>query len=405
MRKKFLFSTGILILFLVLFTSEKILFSQDKINRNSPEHSWQWQILVIPPKSGWDNEPGRSISNALAWCEKEISASGSGVGGHDINFIRFAIPEGANIKNLSFNLNSASIAVMSFADYETDKILVERLSGNQIPLILSGGEDILLDENGPPIKNIFALDLYRDYRCSTFAKYAKKIFKPDARVALAAGRFTLNQEREAKICYDFLDRAGFMPMPFWADASVRDTFNMMSEEIESQENNPGVMITFLGSMGSREIWRNFMRIRTAWRLWNCTAPAESFLSCRGMVFADQNIKLPESGGFTDLKRHIWMTRALHITDTVAAGRAIALSEWIKMAVNSLPQPVNEISRPALLKALENVKNIPFGNQKLNINPNLHRPYSRNIYIVEVRDHNYKLLDTISTEGMKYTRQY
>ena len=202
-----------------------------------------------------------------------------------------------------------------------------------------------------------------------------------------------------------IDKRGFVPMPFWADASVRDTFTMMAEEIESQENNPGVMVSFLGSMGSREVWRNFMRLRTSWRLWNCAAPENAYLSCRGMLLADQNIKLNELGGFEELKRKIWNTRAIAIMDNVAAGRAIALVEWLQKGINSLPQPVNEMPRNNLLRNLERVKGITFGNQTLDINPTLHRPAKRNAYIVEVRDKKYRHMDTIKVSGLRYADVY
>ncbi len=372
------------------------------------KHSWEWEILAVPPSSGWDSEPGHSISNALAWCEREIAASGSGVGGHDIKFTRLVLlSDDQNLRSLSLNITPRVLAVMSFQNYDGDRILIERLAGREVPLFLAGGENVLIEQGGRPLANIFALDLFRDYRCSAFAEYAKKIFAggKDIRMALAASRFTVNQEREAKICYDILDKNGFMPMPFWTDASVRDTFNMMSEEIESQENNPGIMISFLGSMGSREVWRNFMRLNTKWQLWNCSAPENAYLSCRGMVLADQNIKLNEVGGFENLKRQIWNTRALAIMDNVYAGRAVALVEWLKRGVNSLPQPVNTIPRGALLRSLEHVRDIPFGNQTLNINPILHRPERRNIYLVEVRNKMYRLLDTLNIAGMKFTNVY
>ena len=38
-------------------------------------HAWVWNVLVIPPSTGWDNEPGKSIKSALTWCEREISES------------------------------------------------------------------------------------------------------------------------------------------------------------------------------------------------------------------------------------------------------------------------------------------------------------------------------------------
>ena len=367
-------------------------------------HSWVWNVLVIPPSGGWDTEPGKSISTALSWCEREISESSSGVGGHDVHFLRAEVSgDAGSFERLGLNYGNDVIAVMSFAELpELDRVLVARMAGRDVPLILAGGESVVIDRGGRPLSNIFALDLYRDYRSAAFTEYAKTIYGRQKRIALAASRFTVNQEREAKICYDLLDKAGFMPMPYWADASVKDTYLMLSEEIESFEGEEaGVVISFMGSMGAREIWRNFMRLRTSWRLWNCSAPDSTYLSCRGMVFADQNILLNTQGGFIETKRMMWRTRAMPISDTVGAGKAVALYEWLKRAVDMMPQPVDNMPRGQLLANLSRVQSIPFGNQVLNISPNLHRPAERNAYIVEIRDRDYLFVDAVRTRGLAY----
>ncbi|MBQ7220416.1 MAG: hypothetical protein IJS28_05495 [Synergistaceae bacterium] len=367
-------------------------------------HSWEWNVLVIPPSGGWETDPGKSISTALSWCEREISESSSGVGGHDVKFLRAEVSgDVGSFQALGLHYGRDTIAVMSFAELpELDRVLVSRMAGRDVPLILAGGESVLIDRGGRPAANIFALDLFRDYRASAFTEYARRIYSREKRIALAASKFTVNQEREAKICYDLLDKAGFMPMPYWADASVRDSYSMMSEEIESFEGEEaGVVISFMGSMASREIWRNFMRLRSNWRLWNCAAPDNTYLSCRWMVFADQNIMLSSQGGFLETKRMLWRTRALQVNDPVAAGKAIALYEWLKRAVELMPQPVDAMPRNQLLVNLGRVQGIPFGNQVLNIAPNLHRPSERDAYIVDVRDRKYSYLDTVRVKGLAY----
>lgn len=369
------------------------------------QHDWVWNVLAIPPSGGWDKEPGKSIKTALTWCEREISESSNGIGGHDVRFV--LIPESEDILSRSDASNPHTIAVMSFsASPEIDRILVSRFAGANVPLMLAGGENVLIDRGGRPVSNIFALDMYRDYRCQAFTEYAKRIYTREKRIALAASRFTVNQEREAKISYALLDNAGFMPMPYWTDASARDSYYMMSEEIESFEGEQaGVVLSFMGSMGAREIWRNFMRIRTNWRLWNVSEPDEMYLSCRGMIFADQNILLATLGGFIETRRMLWRTRAMQVSDTVAAGRAIALYEWLKRAVDVMPQPVDNMPRGQLLQNLGRVQGIPFGNQVLNISPGLHRPSARNVYIVEIRNREYSALDTVKTQALAYVPAY
>lgn len=371
-------------------------------------HDWVWNVVVIPPSGGWESEPGKSISTALSWCEAEISESSSGIGGHDVQFRRLAVSDDlTSLQALNLQIDAHTVAVMSFAlDSDRDRVLVSRLGGRELPLMIAGGESVLIDRGGRPLANVFALDLFRDYRSAAFAEYARRIFNREKRIALAASRFTINQEREAKICYALLDSAGFMPMPYWADASVRDSYAMMSEEIESFEGEQaGVVISFMGGMAAREIWRNFMRLRSSWRLWNCAEPDDTYLSCRGMIFADQNVMLATLGGFIEIKRMLWRTRAMQIEDTVAAGRAVSLYEWLKRAIDMLPQPVDSLPGSSLLRNLESVQAVPFGSQVLNILPSLHRPSQRDVFIVEVRGREFSNLDVINTRGLVYVPAY
>lgn len=365
--------------------------------------SWVWNVPVVPPPGGWEGEAGKSVWAALSWHETELSESGSGAGGHDVTFVRLPELDERTALTARLPLDDHTAAVMSFAAPEVDEVLIERMAGSNIPLFLAGGEDTLIDRDGRPLPNLFALDLYRDYRCLAFARYAARTLKPDFHVALAASRFTVNQEREAKLCYGFLDDAGFMPMPFWMDTSVRDAFRMVSLEIESAAD--GVIITFLGSMGAREMWRSFMRVRSRWRIWNCAAPDELYRSYRGMIFVDQNLFLRERGGFLELKRRLWNTRAIQVSDIVAAGRAEALAEWLTRGIAALPQPVDVLNHSALLQSLASVRDIPFGSQRLNIAPELHRPSQRQVYIAEANGQGYALVDVLDAEGLVYTPGY
>ena len=297
---------------------------------NNNNAKWVWNVLIVPPDDGWDTERGRSIKAALKWEEDEIAQSGRGVAGHDVKFIDIndlapreegtlinpPVINNNNLRALSSEiLNNQRlfnalrtlannpgriIAVISFAGTAANQALISAIGGNRyLPLFLAYGEDVLIEFNNQPIFNIFALDLFRDYRAQAFALYAANSLKPDARIALAASRFTLNQEREAKLCYSFLEAQHFVPMPFWLDASVRSAFNMIAQEIESAAD--GTVITFLGGMAAREMWRNFMRVRTSWHIWNCSEPDDMYLSFRGMLFADQNLFLSDRGGFNALK--------------------------------------------------------------------------------------------------------
>ena len=73
--------------------------------------------------------------------------------------------------------------------------------------------------------------------------------------------------------------------------------------------------------------------------------------------------------------------------------------------SALPQPVDRLDRNALLAALGRVRGIPFGAQTLDVTPSLHRPASRQVYIVEVRDRRFVLKDTLMTDALPYAPSY
>jgi hypothetical protein len=361
---------------------------------------WTWEVLVIPPDEGWQSEKGVSVQRALQWHEAEISESGDGIRGHDLRFV--FLPPLTEDSARNFVLPSAprAVAVMSFASDPVDRELAGRVtqSGGP-PLLLAGGEGVFPFAQGRPAPGLFALDLFRDYRCRAFSDYASKIAGKDSRLGIIAARFTLNEEREAKIHFDLLAEAGFMPMPYWVDASVTDSFGMVEQEIVEYSN--GILISCIGSMGAKEIWRGIMGHQSPYRIWYGGAPDRSFLSFRGMIFADQNMYLDARGGFEQLKRDLWSSRALSAPDKVAAGRANALAFWLTQALRALPGDADQAVRSALPSLLAETRDIPFGGQTLHIDRNTHRPEKRRVYIMEIRNRSFFVLDSLDVQGLKY----
>ena len=364
------------------------------------DKGWTWKVLVVAPVGGWEGSAGRSVRSALSWHEAEIDESGTGVRGHDLRFVYLPPIDEGSTATAPLPVDKYTVALLSFAAPEVDRILIGRAAALGIPLMLAGGEEISFHQTGGKLLPfVFGLDLFRDYRSEALAAYAVKTLTPQAHLALMGSRFTVHQEREAKLCQSLLLDAGFMPMPYWVDASVTDTFALLAEEVES--SGQGVLVAFMGNMASKEMWRTFMRTLTPWRLWHCGRPDESFLSFQGMVFADQNLFLEKHGGFQDLKRRLWNTRTLQAPDSVAAGRADALAQWLIQGLSALPGPLESLDRPALLDRLRRVERIPFGNQVLDVNPELHRPRHRQVYILEIQGREYFLLKTLSTQGPAY----
>ncbi|MDR1379178.1 MAG: hypothetical protein LBJ36_09050 [Synergistaceae bacterium] len=367
------------------------------------ESVWTWDVLVVPPDEGWENEKGKAIQRTLAWHQTQVSESGNGIHGHDLNFVLLPPATEDAIADFALPITSHTVAVLSFASYPVDRELIRQAARSGMPLLLAGGENVSFYEAGRLHPFVFALDLFRDYRCRAFADYASKRLEKNSRLGIMGARFTLNEEREAKICFDFLLKAGFMPMPYWLDASVTDTFSLVEQEIKNASD--GVLISYLGGMASKEIWRGVMGLMSPYRLWYGGAPDASFRSFKGMIFADQNMYLEELGGFEQLKRDLWMSQTMAVSDKAAAGRANALVIWLIQALEAIPrQNIENVERPSqreLLSELENVKGIPFGAQVLEIDGKTHRPSQRKVYILEVRDRNFTVLDTLDVEGLPY----
>jgi hypothetical protein len=363
------------------------------------ESAWTWDVLVFPPGEGWENSGGESIRNALLWHQAEISESGDGIHGHDLNFIFLPPISEDAVKDYTLPMTPHSIAVLSFASYPVDRELARLMAGKGIPLMLGGGENVFFFEKGHLSPFVFALDLFRDYRARAFVDYALKQVELKARLGVIGTRFTLHEEREAKICFDLFSDAGFMPMPYWVDASVTDTFAMVEQEIKDYSD--GLLVSYAGGMASKEIWRGIMGHQSPYRLWYGGAPDKSFLSFKGMLFADQNMALGARGEFDQLKRDLWASRALNVSDKVAAGRANALAFWLTSALKALPEDTRRVGANALFPRLENVRGIPFGGQILDIDEKNHRPRQRQVYILEARDRNFFVLDALDVEGLRY----
>ncbi|GHV45598.1 hypothetical protein FACS1894204_05140 [Synergistales bacterium] len=361
---------------------------------------WTWDIYVIPPDSGWDSDYGVSVEKTLKWHEAEVSDSGNGIQGHDLNFVLLPPLNEDSAKVFSVPPAPHPVAILSFASDVVDKILADRVTS--LPLLLAGGETVFFFEREARVlPNVFALDLFRDFRSGVFADYAVKTMTKKSRVGILGARFTLHEEREAKVCSDRLTEAGFMPLPFWSDASVTDAFGMVEQEIKSYSN--GVLISAIGSMGTKEIWRGIMGYKSPYQIWYIGSPDRSFLSCRGMLFADQNMYLEERGGFENLKRELWATRVVPVKDKTGAGRANALAVWLIKSLKELPDAIKrqDVDRGALLALLAEMKDIPFGNQILNVDRYTHRPDKRRVSILEVRNKTFAVLDTMDAAGLRY----
>ncbi|MDR1875455.1 MAG: hypothetical protein LBQ90_10655 [Synergistaceae bacterium] len=391
-QKSFLKGMGTFFFVCALFLSTPAAFAVDV-------SSWTWDVLVVPPDTGWEAEPGLSIQRTLLWHQGVISDKGDGILGHDVRFVFLPPLSEETAGEYTLPLTPETVGVFSFASHPVDAALIDRMRKLDIPLLLGGGENVFFYEGARLLPFVFGLDLFRDYRARAFVEYAVRTQVPSSHIGVVGARFTLNEEREAKLCLDLLMDANLMPMPFWVDPSVSDTFQILTQEIK--EYTAGVLISYVGRMASAEIWRGIMGVRSPYRLWYGGAPDRYFLSFRGMIFADQNMYLNTQGGFERLKRELWSSRAVAVGDSAAAGRANALVLWLTEALSTLKTKTFP-DRKALLLQLSRVRNIPFGNQSLDISETTHRPVRRHVRILEIRDRSFFVLDGMDVTGPEYS---
>jgi hypothetical protein len=358
---------------------------------------WTLKILVIPPDVGWDSDEGRSIKATLTWFEKDINQDPDGLLDYDVAFIYMEKPvtEESIVKDASIIKNSKCITALNFASDEINRLLVPLLGYGRIPVLLSNGEGVWLMDGALPYPYVFALQLFRDYRTVALVEYAKKIFVPSAndRVAIVGSRFSLNEEREAKICEDLFSDMNWPVVSFWTDSSTFNTFSILQSEIKSE--SAGILFCYVGSMATREIWRGVRGLESQYQLWYPGVPNELFTSYDGIVFADQSMKDTEEGIFIGIKRKLWNTRTVDVESQSAAGNAYALASWLFEAIKKGKRVDPEV----LVHFLAEAENIPFGNQTLNISKKTHRPEFRNVYIMRIIDKAYKLADILKIKGL------
>ena len=384
------------LLFLFLFLSFTIpysLFPAPCFSANE----WTWEVFVVPPDSGWSSEEGRSIRATLSWLEKEINNDPLGLLDHDIAFVYMENPitEQTIERDASIIINSKCIATLNFASDEINRLLVPLLGYGKMPVLLSYGEEVWLMDGALPYPYVFALQLYRDYRTVALAEYAKNIFIPTVndRIAIVGSRFSLNEEREARICEDILTATDLPVISFWTDSSTFNTFRLLESEIRSE--SAGILFCYVGSMATREIWRGVRGLESQFQIWYPGIPNELFLSYDGIVFADQSMKDIEEGIFINLKRKLWVTRAVDVKDEAAAGNAYALTSWLFEAIRK----GKRVDSDVLVHFLARAENIPFGNQSLSISSRTHRPETRSVYIMRIIDKTYRLIDKIKIKGL------
>jgi hypothetical protein len=343
---------------------------------------WMWQIAVIPPSEGWNSPQGESVWMALAFAAGEVNESHGGVNGHDVRFFQVTLPEREDLPlDLPGMLREWKtrrvIAVLSFADDETNLSLMPLLRVEEMPLLLAWGEWISLrDGDGQPEPFVFALSLFRRFRMISLVEELRRTVPQGTGIVLVADRLDPVLAASSALLTRLLQDRGFVPLPVWiAGAGDRDVRFRLREA----ENAGGeILVSLLDVMGTLDLWRQIKETGSPLAIWYGGSMSPLLADRKGLVLSDQDELLLRDPSLRGFRLRIWDVLRVHVADAALAARAYALARWFFSGLRETPP--SDIAR--LPEKLGNATGIPFGEEILSIDPATHRPRERRVAVWE-----------------------
>lgn len=348
------------------------------------EDGWIWQVAVLPPSEGWESDEGKSALGAIRYAEWKVKDSAEGVAGRDIRFLKEEplTAENASDRVALWRKNKISAVLSLGGAYDLE--LLCPLAGVAGPVVLSSwGEEEDICSDGVPLPMVFALDLARDFRVAAFREFGHRSLSPGTAVAILGDNFDPVLSGFANDLGDGLASLGLRAAHFWLSGSGQDSFRMIESEVIA-EGAP-VLVTWVGSMVVREIWQAVKRRNDAFTIWYGGKPKKLLLSFDGVMAADQEVPLSQDGSLQSLAREIWANNKTVVKDKSAAARAYSACQWIFQGFQGAESP----DPPHLAKALEKASNFPLGAASLAANPDTHRPFIRDVAILEVKSRSFR----------------
>lgn len=351
-------------------------FTEAVAAEENPSREWSFPVVVLPPKSGWESDEGKSAWLALKVVMEEANATRDGVAGRDVLFLKSQLPtpKDAPAAVDEWRKNGVKV-VISLADSETDKLLVSATAADDMPLLLANGEWVSLsEENGRPFKNVFALDLYYPFRAVALAKYAAFRYK-GATVAIEAD---LN-DGQMYPTYDLLQRklkeCGLTTMTIWHNPARR----VPLAEDEASSAGATILISCLGPRNLQTTWRRVKEKHLPLEVWYSGPFLPSVpLSLEGLLVADQAHLATRGESFDELAARAWEAERKKVTDRYYAVKARAAG---LCAVEALKISGGK----SVADAMSGVSGIPLGDELLDIDKTTHRPASRKVALLRVSE--------------------
>ena len=357
------------------------------------EDGWIWQIVLLPPPSGWESDSGISALGAVCLEENSLAESAGGAAGRDVHFLK---EEALTSENVLLRLaewrKKKIAAILSFGD-GTDAALLAPLLGASGPVFLSaGGEGIDLRGEKGPLPLMFALDLFQDFRLAAFTRYAEQTLSPDVPIAILGDRLDPTLDSNARGIAERLSEKNFTVSTYWIAGAGIDSFKMIGSEVMA--SGAEVFISLAGTMVVRDLWLGSRRQGYPFSLWYCGMYGEFLRAFEGVLLVDQNFPLTLDRALVTLGREIRKKQKVFVRDEPLAGRASACCRWLFKALGS----AGSADPLSLSSAMERAEGVQLGSRKLSIDPATHRPKEREVAFLTVQKGNFHPLKLLSIRG-------
>lgn len=357
------------------------------------EDGWIWQIVLLPPPSGWESDSGISALAAVRCEEKSLAESAGGAAGRDVHFLKEEALTSDNVLPRLAEWRERKIAAVLSFDDGGDAALLAPLLGTAGPVFLSAwGEGIDLRGEKGPAPLMFALDLFQDFRVAAFTRHAGETLSPGVPVAILGDRLDPTLDANARNLADRLMAGNFSVSTYWIAGGGIDSFNMIGSEVMS--SGAEVFISLAGTMVVRDLWLGSRRQGHPFSLWYCGMYGNFLRAFEGVLLADQNFPLTLDRTLVTLGREIRKKQKVFVRDEPLAGRAAACCSWLFKALGR----AGSADPLSLAGAMEKAEGIQLGSQILFIDPATHRPKEREVAFLTVQKGNFHPLKILSIRG-------
>lgn len=349
----------------------------DSVARGLKE-GWVWPVLVLPPSDGWSGPSGQSISPVVSYSQSQINDSVQGIRGRDILFELKKDDIGDPVASWRDWSRSGYRAVLSFADRDTNRALVESWRPGYPPLLLADDSDTSIRSySGEVQEGVFALQLHKSFICRASVEMASSVLPPASEVAVFSDLLTPYLSRGARATAEGISKKGMTSDIFWVAGGAQDSYNMVIQEMLGF--GADMMVIWMDDMSTREMYRQLRNLNRTIPVWSAGAARSGVVLLDGIFSVDQDWPvLKEDRKLRRLKTDVWDSTRVRVGDILLAAKAYAGCRWI---IAALEGSDDDGTVSLIVKSMANVKGIPLAGQALDVSPVTHRPARRTISIM------------------------